>query len=332
MNISKIKLINGGLSGVEIEAVVPARHGNVTILDNAKLTRKFPLPDEFRNKIQGLKYFFLNLTGHWIEPYNKNFDLSEYKIKFPTPEEEPTKSFLLLQSVMNHTIITGISVKSSGFTLQGTIETVEGKKMNLVTPFVTEEDDVSFFTEAMDKIGSIYDDIAGFMERPTALPFNAKEALEASGVNTSDMGTLSADEMVNMVMQKFADSGAIVLMNEDMQEKPKELGEEAGKKPDSVKVHTKTGSIDGRNIPEAENHDDSQENKEEPPVKTVKKSAGSTLAADSNFPDLDTGKIGSKADNPASDLEAMEYSHNMGIPAETGGIEDESSDKPKTEW
>jgi hypothetical protein len=166
------------------------------------------------------------------------------------------------------------------------------------------------------------------MENPLAIQFNAKATLEATGVDTKDMGTMSAEEMVDLVMKRFADSGAIVLMNEGMETETKQLTEKAGEKPNNVILHQSTGNIDSDNVPDAQLHvedDGEQGDHGNDDIKTTfVKPVSSTLASDAKFPNLDEpGKMVESSNNPVSDLQDMEYSDNMGIPVDGPALEDD---------
>ena len=160
MNISKFKILDGGLSGVRIESIEKMPHENMMFLDDVQRTRKVPLSDELRNKIQNLKYFYLNLTSHWISPFNNYFDLSEYKLG-PLVEKDGKmpQGQSLLHDIWNHTKITGVTIKNGGFVITGEIEVVEGKKIGIATPFITEEDDLSFYLDARKHIENIMNDL-----------------------------------------------------------------------------------------------------------------------------------------------------------------------------
>ena len=84
MNITKFKLINGGIAGIVVDAKesIPYR-GHMMIVDDVNRTRRIILPESIRRKVQEMKYFFLNITSHWIEPYNKFYDIKSYTLSDP---------------------------------------------------------------------------------------------------------------------------------------------------------------------------------------------------------------------------------------------------------
>lgn len=358
MNISSFKLINGGYSGVTVKAVEPVAQGNMTVLDNVNRERPYPLPDDLRNKIQDMKYFFLNLTGHWIEPFNRYFDGAEYKV-IPQPEGvEPPKGYFIMQNILNHTKVTGVTIKNSGFCMMGEIETVEGKKMGVTTPFVNETDDVAFFIEAMDRIAVIMDDLSGVIRSNKALPFNATEVVKSIGIKSEDASQMTEQEMIDMVIENLQDRGAIIMMSSD--------GNNMLSEGDKTTLYASTGSIDSHNIQEAGNHEEEDEkiaivpenseidnqnledsdsaemNEDEDAMsdqelfergtsiipETVVKEKG-TLVSEKNFPNIDGGPIADNSVPAGGSLEDYEYSQNLGIP-EGPGIE--NFEQPEDKW
>jgi hypothetical protein len=343
MKISKFRLINEGFTGVSVEAVESINQGNLTVLDKVSRLRTYPVPEHIRAKISKLKYFYLNLTHHWIDPFDKCFDNETYDF-VKLGDQEPPKSYIILQTLMNHTKVLGVTMKNAGFVIIGTIESVEGKKISISTPFITEEDDVSFFTEASDKIEEIMNDIAGLLKSTIALPFDEKQVLMAKGFKEDDIAGYSKQEMIDMVIEGLQDKGAIVLMNSDGTE-PAAITD--GTAPS--KLHQKSGSIDSHRTKDAieQGEDDnmihpnvdgtpvtedivakavkmkkekdakelsSSEIPTQPPADKKPIGKGS-LASEGKFPDLDTGELRPKEEIPEGAVPGdMEFSENMGIP------------------
>jgi hypothetical protein len=333
MKISKFRLINEGFTGVSVEAVESINQGNLTVLDKVSRLRTYPVPEHIRAKISKLKYFYLNLTHHWIDPFDKCFDNETYDF-VKLGDQEPPKSYIILQTLMNHTKVLGVTMKNSGFVIIGTIESVEGKKISISTPFVTEEDDVSFFTEASDKIEEIMNDIAGLLKSTIALPFDEKQVLMAKGFKEDDIAGYTKQEMIDMVIEGLQDKGAIVLMNSDGTE-PAAITD--GTAPS--KLHQKSGSIDSHRTKDAieetgevdetidvvakaikmkKEKDEKELSSSEtptPPPADKKPIGKGSLASEGKFPDLDTGELRPKEEIPEGAVpEDMEYSQNMGIP------------------
>ena len=353
MNISKFKLRSGGLDGVIIEGIEKMPHENMMYLDDVSRTRKVPLSDELREKIQNLKYFYLNLTSHWIPPFNKYFDVKEYKLlPIVLVNDQVPQGQSILHDIWNHTKITGVTIKNGGFVLTGEIEVVEGKKLGIATPFITEEDDLSFYMDAIKKIEDIMEDLSSAIEtRALPMPKDKAQMMISFGEKPEDVESLSMDEIEQKLMNRLIEKGAIIMMDESSFQH-KEIGDGSSKST----LNTNTKSIDSGNMPEAELHseeaDDEEKSdeeavaeilearskvdaKKEAKMKVAKKAMGSTLVSDAKFnvdmnseiPKAVPGKA--KEDIPeGGSLEEMEYSANLGMSDQQG---DENMEN-KGEW
>lgn len=315
MNVSKFSLINNGYIGIRVEAIEAVEQGNVTMLDHVSRTRRYNVSKELKTKINGLKYFFLNLTHHWIAPFNKYFDVGTYSVIQPESDSQGS-GYMLLQTLMNHTEITGITVKNAGFCISGTIEVTEDKKIAMTTPFITEEDDVSFFLDAHDRIISIMQAVADEMTSNKAPAIDAREIAKA--IKMHDIDKMNDEDVESNLIEKLQEKGFFV-MHAD--------GDSVPQTKKDYKLHTTTGSIDSHHLPV------SKEVKEEkeidtPPVPVIeKKNIGKgTLASEKNFPILDTDPVyiqrQSERNIPeGGTLEHLEFSENLGIPVEKDEIE-----------
>lgn len=346
MNISKFKLRSGGLDGVIIEGIEKMPHNNMMYLDDVSRTRKVPLSDELRDKIQNLKYFYLNLTSHWIPPFNKYFDLKEYKLlPIVLVNDQVPQGQSILHDIWNHTKITGVTIKNGGFVITGEIEVVEGKKLGVATPFITEEDDLSFYMDAIKKIEDIMEDLSNAIEtRALPMPKDKAQMMISFGEKPEDVESLSMDEIEQKLVNRLIDKGAIIMMDENAFQH-KEIGDGSSKST----LNTNTKSIDSNNMPEAEIHTDDNENVDSDGVPTekvieqekskkqvpTKKNAGSSLVSDAKFnvdmnndiPKAVPSK--SKEDIPdGGSLEEMEYSANLGMSDQ----QQEENMENKVEW
>lgn len=327
MDISKFKLISGGCIGITVEATESIVQENKTILDRVQRTRPYPIPDVLREKIQKLKYFYLNLTGHWVEPYNKFFDLQKYEPVIPEGASESSKTYIMLQSLLNHTEITGVSTRNAGFSMQGTVETVEGKKMGYSTPFITEEDDVSFYIEATDKINIVFDDIVSLLHSTKAIEFNAPATAKAIGISSDVMNGMTEQEKMNLVIEVLYQRGAIVLKRDDYPDNIEGEPDKGGDR--KTTLYANSGSIDSHNMPEADIEKDvkteskvkkekKKEEKQGPSPEPEKKSIGKgTLTSDKNFPLLDDKPVNIPREDTnipeGGSIEDLEYSENLGM-------------------
>lgn len=315
MNVTKFSLISNGYIGIRVSAVEAVERENVTMLDHVVRERRYQIPKDLREKINGLKYFFLNLTGHWISPFNKYFDINSYTVTDPEPGKEPTGAYNLLHSLLNHTQITGVSTRNAGFCISGTIDITDDKKIAITTPFVTEEDDVSFFVEAQEKIMGILESTAIEMTTTKAVSIDAREVAKA--IKMHDADKMNEKEVTENVIEKLQQKGFFVMKDENP---------DLPKVKSDYRMHTGTSSIDSHKLPQSvevkedDNADDTPKYQKE--KKVEKKDIGrGTLASEKNFPILDDIPVyvqkQHERDNPSGgSLEIFEHSENMGIPRE----------------
>jgi hypothetical protein len=368
MNVSKFVLLSGGNAGVVAECTETVPVGNLSIIDKVKRTRPFQVPSNIIEEINKLKYFYLKLTRHWMPPFEKYFDKETMNIKSLGDSDEIPQSYLMLQGLMSNAEIIGVSVSNAGFCILGKIEVISGKKSAITTPLVTEEDDVSFFIEAMERIMKIMDLMAELLTAKISYAIDVPRAAEHLKIEKKIRESLNTDELLNMVVDKLADRGAITIIPGDSIDEFKSNGKI--KVDDHSTLYTKTGSIDSEHVDEAANHDDADdsddtdndseqpgdESQDEPqyesskfPEEKVDIGKG-TLASDKGFPILDdtTGFAvygTSQEDIPeGGNLEEYEYSESLGIAPDTraddllGSMSEESGeddaimDEKNSEW
>jgi len=163
MKIHSFKLIEHGRTGVEVgaEEVVGTREG-FGILDSVNRKRKLSLNLATMNEIEKLKYFFMVISGYWMEPFNKYFDFESYQPKPVNPDSEMPFGQMALRTLWNRIRIIGAQEKAVGFLLKGTYQISENKVMAINTPVITEDDDYSVFNDALDMLEKIFEMIAGY--------------------------------------------------------------------------------------------------------------------------------------------------------------------------
>lgn len=310
MEITKFKLLNGGNDGIYVEAKEYLSAGTYKIVDNVKRTRKIMLSDELKEKIKKLKYFFLNLTGHWISPYSKYYD-AESGTLLKVEHSEVPKPQLLVKDLWNKTEITGAKSSNDGFLLTGKIETVEGKMLGLATPFITEDDDIGFFTECMEILDKIAIGISEYLHAQ-AIPIEAAKKL----IPKELIDGKTKDEIVQLVVDRFENTGAIIMISEN-----NKLSETI--KGNDTKLHEGTKNIDGENLPTVS---ESQDKKVAPFGKP---------ASEREFPadlskDIPEEKKASDS-KVAEDLGNLEHTENMGGDLENTNM-DGNPGKSEDEW
>ena len=250
LQISKFKLIDQGRGGIEIEGRESmVMQGGYAVIDKIKRERRLMLAPDVVAKIQELKYFFFNLTAHWLPPFNKYYDLANHRLAEIELDEDGKmkQGQSMLRNLWSITDITGISYKNGGFVITGQINSVENKKVVINTPFITEGDDVGFFSEAIDKINECVKLIIEYLDRKELPAFDPKALLSPEDLKDEDINNIS-----KKVLDKLVDKGMIVLVNDSADDYPSLPF-------NGTIVHDKTGSIDKDNLQEAKEHHEETE-------------------------------------------------------------------------
>jgi len=319
LEITKFKLIDAGRGGIIIEgheSVLLSSHYHV--IDEIKRKRKLVLSVPIMEEIQKLKYFFLNCTGHWVPPFNKYYDTLTNKALPLEPDAEgkikPGQE--MLKDILNKTEITGVSFSAGGFVITGTVEAVEGKKVTISTPHITEEDDLGFFQNAISCIEECVHMVVNTFSSNVLPNVDPKTVL-----TEEEMQSLDMKELTNRVIEKLVDRNMIMLVKD---EGPDALPENTDKK---TSINTNTKSIDSHAVAEATTHsDDDEETAADKAIRenlnANNKNVFGKPASDSEMPDefKATDKVSGK------DLADLEHSENMGL----GG--EEQTSKETEEW
>jgi hypothetical protein len=251
LEITKFKLIDAGRGGIIIEgheSILLSNHYHV--IDEIKRKRKLVLSDQVMEEVQRLKYFFLNCTGHWMEPFNKYYDtLTNKALPIQPDENGKIKSGQeMLKNLLNKTEITGVSFSAGGFVITGTVEAVEGKKVTINTPHITEEDDLGFFQNAISCIEGCVHMVVNTFSSNILPNVDPKTVL-----SEEEMQSLDMKELTNRVIEKLVDRNMIMLVKD---EGPDALPENTDQK---TTISTSTRSIDSNTVTEAETHTDEDE-------------------------------------------------------------------------
>ena len=318
LDIAVFKLIDGGRGGIIIEGQETVQLSkNYQIIDVVKRTRKLIVPGAIIERVQELKYYFLNCTGHWMAPFNNYYDMANHKCKAlePGPDGKIKAGQEMLKNLWNKTEITGISYKSGGFVITGTVEAIEGKKVVINTPFITEEDDLGFFSDAINTISDSVHEIVGYFATNELPEFKPETFL-----SEEEMKGLDMKELTDKVIDKLVDRNMIMLVNDEGEQKA--IEETTEKK---SKVSTSKKNIDAKNLPIV-NHDDEEETDADRKVRENlagnQRDAFGKPASDTDMPD----EFKSNDKTSPADLAELEHSTNMGL----GG--EEETEKEKAEW
>jgi hypothetical protein len=319
MQIKKFKLINDGYDGIKVSYAEAIKVNKAAAIDVIDRTRNLPVPITLKAKIAGLTYFFLNLTRHWVAPFNKFFNLTTYDLNPIEPNSEMSQGEGILRALWNDTTITGASISNGDIILTGKINVFGDKVMGLSTATICAEDDFGFYEELKTRLDEIADDIGELMEQKDVI-LDAKQMM-FSFPDVEEGEELTADELAEKMLEKLSDKGVVIL-----EPGPAAIGD--GKKNEGLKESK--APIDKENIPEAEPASDVEANATQEQQDKIGSESESTLASegddvfDKAAEDDDPTKIGSDIPKGAEGGDLSQYEH-------SGAMGDESEPNPDDE-
>lgn len=258
MNISKFKLVGKGFSGINLEATEKIE-GKQGFIINDVVTRKRPLPvnKETVHEVQKLKYFFLNITRHWVGAFNKYFDMETLEM-VDLAGDDITPAYVALKDLWQRVFITGATYKDGGFQITGQIEAFEGGVFGLSTPRITSDDDISFYEECMQQMNHCVESVMEFLTVRQVTANTAKQYSLDLGLDDS----LDDNELIEKFIDKIHEKGGIVIMGDDSSSS-RSLEEDNSADNDESIVHENQKNIDSANIPVNEDHEEDEDDKSE---------------------------------------------------------------------
>lgn len=158
--ITNFKLIRNGYQGLSVKGPETIQKKQGTCVDKVSRERNTPIPDTLREKINGLKYHFLMLTGHWDPDWDKYVRKDKSDI---VDKSMPEESYKRLLDLWQKTRVQGLYMSSNKISLIGSIEVLEGKPMWVTTSKADPEDDINF-EELEEKVFDVLERIKIFLQ------------------------------------------------------------------------------------------------------------------------------------------------------------------------
>ena len=128
--ITEFKLFKKGYMGVEaqIKAFYESPEDGRTIVESGSRSRSLPIGEMLRKEIKKLKYSYLVLTGHWIQPFNDRFDTEKMEPRVPGEGESYDGPWQVLIDLWQKTVITGAKITPEReFLIKGYLEIIDKK-------------------------------------------------------------------------------------------------------------------------------------------------------------------------------------------------------------
>jgi len=244
--ITEFKLFKKGYMGVEaqIKAFYESPEDGRTIVEGGSRSRSLPIGEMLRKEINKLKYSYLVLTGHWIQPFNDRFDTEKMEPRVPREDESYDGPWQVLIDLWQKTVITGAKITPDReFLIKGYLEIIDKKPVNITTPQINMTDDFSFFDDTINMLNSISKGIIEYFTVGHILEQPRNTLKELAGYEEEQINELTDEEIEEQLIEILESKGAIILKHTDT---PKtEL-------PEAVKEEMAKDAEDNDPVPEPE--------------------------------------------------------------------------------
>jgi hypothetical protein len=201
MKIKRVKLLDGGFRGAEIEYHKLEKKGGRLFNNKTKDTLRFPIHLGMENKFRELRPFWLEICK--LLDGSEEKDIKDFKIA-----ESETLSVEVLED--------------GGFVLVGESVVFSNKRVTYKTPKVYPDDNYHNYDAVMLIIKELIEEVKVYMEG-TAKPSDEEvlirwvERHENSGVDLDTIKGMSPEEQKKKLTELLEKAGAVVMWNEEME-------------------------------------------------------------------------------------------------------------------
>lgn len=196
VRIASVKLIEGGLKGIEVKYEQTEVKGNREFFNEYTSKRKSPVHDELEKTFSWLKEHVLDICGY-------------------TDEEEERKE------LMQNLEMVSVSYGDKGFTLSAKLSVLDNKVVSLTTPLIADGNEYSKFQVISAILDGVYHETKEYMtggktmnDTELVLRFNAKK----EDFDAEAFKAMPKEEREALATKILEDAGCIVLGVNDLEE------------------------------------------------------------------------------------------------------------------
>lgn len=219
--IGSFKLHKKGLEGIEISSEQLSRSiqadNNEIFQDNVNTFRKHQVPQPIIDATERLKFYFLSLTGHWIDLYDPYID-KETGMLHPLPEN-PKRGHIYLKTLWQSTTVTQVKFSEAFIQIMGTIDVIDDKPLPINPPKITHEDGLEWYMEAGKRIKGIFKLLVQYFSTvplKTADDYRKYLVANTPEEQKADIASFDDEQVMNKVIDRLSNAGAIIMMDEEI--------------------------------------------------------------------------------------------------------------------
>lgn len=201
MKYKKIKLLDGGFKGIEVEYHKLEKKGGRSFNNKTKDTLRFPVHLGLENKFKELRPFLLDICK-----------------LLSGDEDKMTKDFKIAESEM-----ISVEILEDGFVLAGeSVASFSNKMVSLKTPKVYSSDNYHDFDAVQLIIKGLIEEVNVYMDG-SAKPSDEEvlirwvERHNDQGIDIETIKGMSAEEQKKKLTELLEKAGAVVMWNEEVE-------------------------------------------------------------------------------------------------------------------
>lgn len=197
LRIASVKLVNGGMKGIEVEYLLPSVKLNVVFNDTYKSKRKSPIHSELEDAFTQLKNHLLDVCCYTLEKEEREYLLSALEMS-------------------------GVKYGDKGIVLMGKLSVLAGTgTLDLETPLITGDIMYTDYEKVVAIIESIYAETKEYMDgRKTMSDVQIVARFHAKDENfdMAAFNKMTKEEQRDFATKVLEEQGHMVLHNDEMSE------------------------------------------------------------------------------------------------------------------
>lgn len=239
MKIQKFKLIDGGLSGIEVEGIESSqKEDNTTVLVDSRKKYHVPVPSDITQLVQALKYYLLELCQLLPANADNFFEENKYRKMRDYDKTMDRHWYAHVEALVRACTITGFSFRDKIIIVTGKMRGMEDSVYALNSgAFNTETIAKDAFEEDLiEVVSEIRKEIRSFVEDARIRKMNSRQYLlnlfEKDEKKADQVRAMTDEETQAEQVKILEQKGWIVFKGEEVMEEIKKTGDELPPEPE----------------------------------------------------------------------------------------------------
>ena len=211
--IVKVKLLSGGMKGMEYHADDSIKKGDITINGFIKRTLPIPIPNDIRDLIQRMKRYMLHMSGHWITAYDQYISKGEV-----IDISDPSQEYYDMMKLFQHTQIEELGREKGKYSIKGYYLNEWKFPVKIIIKNVTVNTGYTDYAKLDNGMNHIFDVVSGYIHDKNLRMMNPKQYMMDLWEGKSEMQArldgLDEDQTAELQAKMLEQKGFIVIKQE----------------------------------------------------------------------------------------------------------------------